>query len=197
AKGYKQEEGIDFKESFAPIARLEAVEIFVTYVVRKSFTVYQIYVKTAFLNGPMKEELYVSQLDRFVDPHHLDKIYHLKKALYGLKQAPRAWRTIDQLVDGKLHDKNSEESWALIEDLAHYDNETWNDPTDFAKSVKAISLPQDVPIASDLRLVELENQAIDDRMTGALSSDTVKNPKLIVNPTSSVLSARSYLMEDP
>ncbi|GJV70898.1 retrovirus-related pol polyprotein from transposon TNT 1-94 [Tanacetum coccineum] len=84
-------EGIDFEESFAPVARLEAVRIFITYVARKSFPIYQMDVKTAFLNGPLKEEVYVNQPDGFVDPHHPDKVFRLKKALYGLKQAPRAW----------------------------------------------------------------------------------------------------------
>nr|GEU40180.1 hypothetical protein [Tanacetum cinerariifolium] len=91
AKGYAQEEGIDFEESFAPVARLEAVRIFVAYVVHKSFPIYQMDVKTAFLNGPLKEEVYVAQLDGFVDPHHPEKVYQLRKALYGLKQAPKAW----------------------------------------------------------------------------------------------------------
>ncbi|GKB42240.1 MAK10-like protein [Tanacetum coccineum] len=67
-------------------------------------------------------------------------------------------RTIDQLVDGKLRDRNAEESWALLEDPALHDNESWNDPRDFAKPVKAISLPQDVPSTSDCCLIELENQ---------------------------------------
>ncbi|GJW64094.1 hypothetical protein Tco_0115978 [Tanacetum coccineum] len=67
-------------------------------------------------------------------------------------------RTIDQSAGGKLRDHNAEESWALLEDLALYDNESWNDPRDFAKSVKAIALPQDVPSTSDRRLIELENQ---------------------------------------
>nr|GFB42982.1 retrovirus-related Pol polyprotein from transposon TNT 1-94 [Tanacetum cinerariifolium] len=91
AKGYAQEEGIDFKESFAPVARLEAVRIFVAYAAHKSFPIYQMDVKTAFLNGPLKEEIYVAQPDGFVDPDHLEKVYRLRKALYGLKQAPRAW----------------------------------------------------------------------------------------------------------
>ncbi|GJU56335.1 retrovirus-related pol polyprotein from transposon TNT 1-94 [Tanacetum coccineum] len=91
AKGYAQEEGIDFEESFAPVARLEAVRIFVAYAAHKSFPIYQMDVKTAFLNGPLKEEVYVAQPDGFVDPDHPDKVYHLRKALYGLKQAPRAW----------------------------------------------------------------------------------------------------------
>ncbi|GJY58770.1 hypothetical protein Tco_0458662 [Tanacetum coccineum] len=67
-------------------------------------------------------------------------------------------RTIDQAADGKLHDKNAKESWAVLEDLALYDKESWNDPRDFVKPVKAISLPQDVPSISDHRLLELENQ---------------------------------------
>ncbi|GKC51021.1 retrovirus-related pol polyprotein from transposon TNT 1-94 [Tanacetum coccineum] len=91
AKGYRQEEGIDFEESFALVARLEAVRIFVAYAAHKSFSIYQMDVKTAFLNGPLKEEAYVSQPDGFVDPDHPKKVYHLKKALYGLKQAQRAW----------------------------------------------------------------------------------------------------------
>ncbi|GJU38183.1 MAK10-like protein [Tanacetum coccineum] len=71
---------------------------------------------------------------------------------------PATRRTINQSAGGKLHDKNVKEFWALIEDLALYDNESWNDPRDFAKPVKAISLPQDVPSTSDRRLIELENQ---------------------------------------
>ncbi|GJU20164.1 gag-pol polyprotein [Tanacetum coccineum] len=84
AKGYAQKEGIDFEESFAPVARLEAVRLFIAYVAHKSFTVYQMDVKTTFLYGPLKEEVYVNQPDGFVDPYHPDKVYRLKKALYGL-----------------------------------------------------------------------------------------------------------------
>ncbi|GKE21891.1 retrovirus-related pol polyprotein from transposon TNT 1-94, partial [Tanacetum coccineum] len=91
AKGYAQEEGIDFEESFAPVARLEAVRIFVAYAAHKSFPIYQMDVKMTFLNGPLKEEVYVAQPDGFVDPDHPEKVYRLRKALYGLKQAPRAW----------------------------------------------------------------------------------------------------------
>nr|GFB86488.1 Gag-Pol polyprotein [Tanacetum cinerariifolium] len=83
AKGYAQKEGVDFKESFAPVARLEAVWLFIAYAAHKSFTVYQMDVKTTFLYSPMKEEVYVNQPDGFVDPYHPDKVYHLKKALYG------------------------------------------------------------------------------------------------------------------
>nr|GFB49438.1 MAK10-like protein [Tanacetum cinerariifolium] len=71
---------------------------------------------------------------------------------------PATRRTINQSTGGKLRDKNAEESWALLEDLALYDNKSWDDPRDFAKPVKAISLPQDVPSTSDRRLIEFENQ---------------------------------------
>nr|GEV96128.1 retrovirus-related Pol polyprotein from transposon TNT 1-94 [Tanacetum cinerariifolium] len=91
AKGYAQKEGVDFEESFAPVARLEAARLFIVYDVHKSFIVYQMDVKIAFIYGPLKEEVYVNQPDGFVDPYHPDKVYRLKKALYGLKQAPRAW----------------------------------------------------------------------------------------------------------
>ncbi|GKD01181.1 hypothetical protein Tco_1171455, partial [Tanacetum coccineum] len=72
---------------------------------------------------------------------------------------PATRRTIDQSAGGKLHNRNAKESWALLEDLALYDNESWNDPKDFAKPVKAISLPQDVPSTSERRLTKLENQS--------------------------------------
>nr|GEW48966.1 retrovirus-related Pol polyprotein from transposon TNT 1-94 [Tanacetum cinerariifolium] len=91
AKGYAQEEGIDFKESFTLVARLEAVRIFIAYAAHKSFPIYLMDVKTAFLNGPLKEEVYVAQPDGFVDPDHPEKVYHLRKSLYGLKQAPNTW----------------------------------------------------------------------------------------------------------
>ncbi|GKB52635.1 retrovirus-related pol polyprotein from transposon TNT 1-94 [Tanacetum coccineum] len=91
SKGYGQEEGIDFEESFALVARLEAVKIFVAYAAHKNFPIYQMDVKTAFLNGPLKNEVFVGQPDDFVDPNFPNHGYHLKKAMYGLKQAPRAW----------------------------------------------------------------------------------------------------------
>nr|GEX55714.1 hypothetical protein [Tanacetum cinerariifolium] len=146
AKGYRQEEGIDFEESFAPVAcieairifiantanknmtiyqmdvktaflngelqrtkldadlygktidpthyrvaRLEVVRIFVAYAAHKNFPIYHMDVKMAFLNGPLKEEVFVRQPDGFVDPDFPNHVYRLKKALYGLKQAPRAW----------------------------------------------------------------------------------------------------------
>nr|GEU94475.1 retrotransposon protein, putative, unclassified [Tanacetum cinerariifolium] len=97
AKGYAQEEGIDFEESFAPVARLEAIRIFVAYASHKSFPIYRMDVKMAFLNGPLREEVYVAQPNGSVQPDHPEKVYRIRKALYGLKQAPRAW--YDELLN--------------------------------------------------------------------------------------------------
>ncbi|GJW39215.1 retrovirus-related pol polyprotein from transposon TNT 1-94 [Tanacetum coccineum] len=91
AHGYRQEEGIDFEESFAPVARIEAICIFLAFAAHINMIVYQMDVKTAFLNGILREEVYVSQPDGFVDTDRPNHVYKLKKALYGLKQAPRAW----------------------------------------------------------------------------------------------------------
>nr|GEX71659.1 copia protein [Tanacetum cinerariifolium] len=91
AKGYQRKKGIDFEESFAPVSRIEAIRIFIANTTSRNMTIYQMDVKTAFLNGELKEEIYVSQPEGFVDPDHPTHVYRLKKALYGLKQAPRAW----------------------------------------------------------------------------------------------------------
>ncbi|GKA93416.1 retrovirus-related pol polyprotein from transposon TNT 1-94 [Tanacetum coccineum] len=91
ARGYRQEEGIDFEESFAPVARLDAIRIFLAFAAHMNMIVYQMDVKTTFLNGILREEVYVSQPDGFVDKDNPNHVYKLKKALYGLKQAPRAW----------------------------------------------------------------------------------------------------------
>ncbi|GJX99396.1 retrovirus-related pol polyprotein from transposon TNT 1-94, partial [Tanacetum coccineum] len=90
ARGYHQEEGIDFEESFALVARLDAIRIFLAFAAYMNMIIYQMDVKTAFLNSILREEVYVSQLDGFVDQDNLNHVYKLKKALYGLKQAPRA-----------------------------------------------------------------------------------------------------------
>ncbi|GJR63955.1 retrovirus-related pol polyprotein from transposon TNT 1-94 [Tanacetum coccineum] len=84
AKGYRQEEGINFEESFAPVACVEAIRIFIANAASKNITIYQMDVKTAFLNGELKEEVYVSQPEGFIDLDHLTHVYRLKKALYEL-----------------------------------------------------------------------------------------------------------------
>nr|GEW70335.1 retrovirus-related Pol polyprotein from transposon TNT 1-94 [Tanacetum cinerariifolium] len=100
AHGYRQEEGIDFEESFASVARLEAIKIFLAYAAYKNMVVYQMDVKTAFLNGNLREQVYVSQSDGFVEQDNPNHVYKLKKALYGLKQAPRA--TMDTTIDQQV-----------------------------------------------------------------------------------------------
>nr|GFA94477.1 retrovirus-related Pol polyprotein from transposon TNT 1-94 [Tanacetum cinerariifolium] len=90
-RGYRQKDGIDFEESFAPVARMEAIRIFLAYAAHKSFTVFQMDVKTAFLHGSLKEDVHVCQPEGFIDADHPSHFYKLKKALYGLKHAPRAW----------------------------------------------------------------------------------------------------------
>ncbi|GJU90584.1 retrovirus-related pol polyprotein from transposon TNT 1-94 [Tanacetum coccineum] len=90
-KGYGQEKGIEFEESFAPVARLKAGKIFVAYAAHKNFPIYQMDVKTTLLNGLLKEEVFVSQPDGFVVPDFPNHVYRLNKALYNLKQASRAW----------------------------------------------------------------------------------------------------------
>ncbi|GKE98625.1 retrovirus-related pol polyprotein from transposon TNT 1-94, partial [Tanacetum coccineum] len=91
ARGYRQEEGIDFEEYFAPVARLDAIRIFLAYAAQMNMIGYQMDVKTTFLNVILREEVYVSQPDGFVDQDKPNFVYKLKKALYGLKQAPRVW----------------------------------------------------------------------------------------------------------
>ncbi|GKA52635.1 putative ribonuclease H-like domain-containing protein [Tanacetum coccineum] len=91
AQGHTQEEGIDYDEVFAPVARIEAIRLFLAYASYMGFMVYQMDVKSAFLYGQIEEEVYVCQPPGFEDPDHPDKVYKVVKALYGLHQAPRAW----------------------------------------------------------------------------------------------------------
>jgi len=91
AKGYNQEEGIDYGETFAPVARLEAVRLLLAFPCMSGFKLFQMDVNSAFLNGIINEEVYVEQPSVFEDHQHPNHVYKLKKALYGLKQAPRQW----------------------------------------------------------------------------------------------------------
>jgi hypothetical protein len=90
AKGYAQVTGLDFEETFAPVARLESIQILLAYAAHHSFRLFQMDVKSAFLNGPIKEEVFMEQPPSFEDDRYPDHVYKLSKALYGLKQAPRA-----------------------------------------------------------------------------------------------------------
>ncbi|GKE60191.1 putative ribonuclease H-like domain-containing protein, partial [Tanacetum coccineum] len=91
AQGYTQEEGINYDEVFAPVARIEAIRLFLAYASFKDFMVYQMDVKSAFLYGKIEEEVYVCQPPGFEDPDFPDRVYKVEKALYGLHQAPKAW----------------------------------------------------------------------------------------------------------
>ncbi|KAM1357424.1 hypothetical protein ACFX2H_031230 [Malus domestica] len=91
AKGYAQKPGIDYNETFAPVARLDTIRTLIALAAQKSWKLYQLDVKSAFLNGVLEEEVYVEQPDGFVAKGEEDRVYKLHKALYGLKQAPRAW----------------------------------------------------------------------------------------------------------
>jgi hypothetical protein len=90
-KGYTQVEGLDFGDTYAPVARLESIRILLTYATHHDFKLHQMDVKSAFLNGPLQEEVYVDQPTGFEDSRFPNHVYKLHKALYGLKQAPRAW----------------------------------------------------------------------------------------------------------
>ncbi|GJU11478.1 putative ribonuclease H-like domain-containing protein [Tanacetum coccineum] len=105
AQGHTQEEGIDYDEVFAPVARIEAIRLFLAYASFKDFVVYQMDVKNAFLYGKIEEEVYVCQPPGFEDPHFPNKVYKVEKALYGLHQAPRAWyETLSTyLLDNGFH----------------------------------------------------------------------------------------------
>ncbi|GJV11581.1 retrovirus-related pol polyprotein from transposon TNT 1-94 [Tanacetum coccineum] len=110
AQGFRKEEGINFDESFAPVTRIDAIRIFVANAANKNITIFQMDVKMTFLNGELKEEVYVSQLEGFVDPKYPPHVYKLKKALYGLKQASQvsSFHNISpkvQLIQHSSHEK--------------------------------------------------------------------------------------------
>jgi hypothetical protein len=90
-RGFSQKEGIDYEETFAPVARLEAIRILLAFSVAKGFKLHQMDVKSAFLNAVLEEEVYVRQPPEFESEKYLHRVYKLRKALYGLTQAPRAW----------------------------------------------------------------------------------------------------------
>ena len=91
AQGYSQMERVDYDETFAPIARMESIRILLTLACHLKFKLYQMDKKTSFLNGFLKEDVYMTQPKEFIDSHFPDHVLYLKKTFYGLKQAPRAW----------------------------------------------------------------------------------------------------------
>ncbi|GKB17523.1 putative ribonuclease H-like domain-containing protein [Tanacetum coccineum] len=114
AQGHRQEEGIDYDEVFAPVARIEAIRIFLAFASYMGFIVYQMDVKSAFLYGTIDEEVYVSQPPGFVDPKFPKKVYKVVKALYGLRQAPRAWFFVDDIIFGSTMISWCDELWPLM-----------------------------------------------------------------------------------
>ncbi|CAL5385932.1 unnamed protein product [Camellia sinensis] len=105
AKGYKQRAGIDYGEVFAPVARLETIRLMISLAAQHKWQIYQLDMKSAFLNGFLEEEIYIEQPSGYVQNGHEDKVYKSKKTLYGLKQAPRAWNT---RIDQYFHDNGFE-----------------------------------------------------------------------------------------
>ncbi|GJW61638.1 putative ribonuclease H-like domain-containing protein [Tanacetum coccineum] len=117
AQGHRQEEGIDYEEVFAPVARIEAIRLFLAYASFMGFLVYQMDVKSAFLYGTIEEEVYVTQPPGFKDPDHPDKVYKVVKALYGLHQAPRAWYETLVYVDDIIFGSTNKELCTGFEKL--------------------------------------------------------------------------------
>ncbi|BBG98940.1 multidrug resistance-associated protein 9 [Prunus dulcis] len=128
AKGYSQKPGIDYNETFAPVARLDTIRTLIALAAQKEWNLYQLDVKSAFQNGVLKEEVYVEQPQGFVKENEEIRVYKLNKALYGLKQAPRAWYDeIDSYFnragfkkspsEATLYVKTSEDSGILIVSL--------------------------------------------------------------------------------
>jgi len=115
AKGYNQEEGIDYDETYAPVARLEVVRLLLAFSCIKGFKLFQMDVKSAFLNGYINEEVFVSQPPGFKDHQHPRHVFKLKNALYGLKQAPRQWyeRLSDFLIS-QGYDKGTSDKTLFI-----------------------------------------------------------------------------------
>ena len=119
AQGYSQMEGVDYNETFAPVARMKSIRILLALACQLKLKLYQMDVKTAFLNGLLKEDVYVAQPKGFIDPHFPDHVLYLKKALYGLKQAPKAWydRLTQYLVtDGFTRGKTDQTLFIKRED---------------------------------------------------------------------------------
>nr|GEW26249.1 retrovirus-related Pol polyprotein from transposon TNT 1-94 [Tanacetum cinerariifolium] len=139
ARGYRQEEGIDIEESFTLVARLEAIRIFLAYVAHKNMVVYQMDVKTAFLNGNFREEVYVSQPDGFVDQDNPNHVHKLNKALYGLKQAPRAW--YDMLSSFLISQEFSKGSVDPTLFIRRNDNDLLLNRKDLCKSISNAYFP--------------------------------------------------------
>ncbi|GKD46396.1 copia protein, partial [Tanacetum coccineum] len=117
AQGYNQQKGIDYDETYASVARLESIRILLAYACALDFKLFQMDVKSAFLNGFINEEVYMAQPPGFIDFEKPDHVYKLKKALYGLKQAPKAWWILEELAHGIPLDGPYQTNPPSIEDI--------------------------------------------------------------------------------
>ncbi|GJT67791.1 putative ribonuclease H-like domain-containing protein, partial [Tanacetum coccineum] len=153
AQGHRQEEGIDYDEVFAPVARLEAIRIFLAFASYMGFVVYQMDVKSAFLYGKIDEEVYVSQPPGFLDPKHPQKVYKVVKALYGLHQAPRACQVKKPLVKDLLREANDVEFIFIVTNFGSLMYLTASRP-DIMFAVCACSRFQVTPKTSHLSVVK-------------------------------------------
>ncbi|GJT99514.1 retrovirus-related pol polyprotein from transposon TNT 1-94 [Tanacetum coccineum] len=181
AKAYHQEEGIDFEESFAPVARIKAIRIFIANAANKNMIIYQMDIKTAFLNGDLQEEVFVSQPEGFEDPDNPTHVYRLKKAIYGLKQAPKAWYdTLSKFLMANNFFKGSVDPTpgGIFINQAKYALET------IKKYGMDLSDPVDTPMVDLLKLDEdllgiLVDQTRYRGMVGSLMYLTVSGPNLV------------------
>nr|GEX77255.1 hypothetical protein [Tanacetum cinerariifolium] len=180
AKGYRQEEGIDFEESFALVSRIEAIHIFIANAASKNMIIYQMDVKTAFLNDELKEEVYASQPEGFVDSNHPTHVYHLKKALYGLKQAHRAWYdTLSRfLLDNKFSKGAADPTLFTRKTSKHIL------PVQIYKFGMDSCVPADTPMVDRLKLDEVPlgipvDQTRFRSMVGSLMYLTASRPDLV------------------
>ncbi|GJU53736.1 putative ribonuclease H-like domain-containing protein [Tanacetum coccineum] len=132
AQGHRQEEGIDYNEVFALVARIEVISLFLAFALFMRFIVYQMDVKSAFLYGTIDEEVYVSQPPGFVDPNHSKKVYKVVKALYGLHQAPRAWyATLSIFLEKHGYRRGANTNLAYVPRESTFDLEAFSD-SDYA-----------------------------------------------------------------
>ncbi|GJZ30194.1 putative ribonuclease H-like domain-containing protein [Tanacetum coccineum] len=148
AQGYTQEEGIDYDEVFAPVARIEAIRLFLAYASFKDFVVYQMDVKSAFLYGKIEEEVYVCQPLGFEDPEFPDKVYKVEKALYGLHQAPRACDIllVQVYVDDIIFGSTKKELCTDFEKLMHKKFQRASTPMETSKPLLNDAEAEDVDV---------------------------------------------------
>ncbi|GJR12140.1 retrovirus-related pol polyprotein from transposon TNT 1-94 [Tanacetum coccineum] len=200
------EEGLDFKESFAPVTRLEAIWILIANAASKNMTVYQMDVKTAFLNGELKEEVYVSQPKSFINPARPHHVYHLKKALYGLKQAPQAWYdTLSKFLLAQGLSKGVVDPtlfiWKTGKHTLHNPRGIFINQSKYANEILKKfdlhkSVPVDTPMVERMKLDEDLSRILVDQtqyrsMIGSLMYLTASRPDLYPKDTAMALTAHA------